>query len=171
MKIKMKKKFDEMKQKQGTIQEGESMTDQSQAEDCDVYACLKKYGIQTLVNQTMAKEPLFLDNTYRNMTLDDAIRTRKEMEEYFKQQPARVRKVFGDNVDMFIEKYKRQEFGDFLSTGVLNEELVTQLKGREENNVKVEESLSGSQGISTDINKGNTGAMEPNNGSIRNEQS
>lgn len=172
MKVKFKNKFEEYKEKKGTVQKGESMTDQSQAEDCDIYACLKKYGITTLVNQTQAKEFMYLDNTNRNMTLDEAVRVKKQMEEYFKQQPARVRKVFGDNVDMFIEKYKAGQFDDFLSTGVLNEEMVKALTPIEMTpieggtNVKVEENITNPTSTITDINKRGTTTVATDNGSL-----
>lgn len=126
-KIILKNIFEEEREKQGTIDDGESLTDQSQAEDTDIYVCLRKYGIQTLVNQTQAKEYLYLDNTNRNMTLDEAVRRRQELNEYFLQQPARVRKVFGDDVNQFIEKYNRGDFEDFKTTGILNEEIITQI--------------------------------------------
>lgn len=169
MKYKLKNKFNEYKTREGTKALGESMTDQSQREECDIYTCLKKYGISTLVNKTMASEFMYLDNTNRNMTLDEAVRVRKDMEEYFKQQPARVRKVFGDEVDMFIEKYKAGEFNEFLETGVLNEELVNQLKG--DNNEQMAENPISTESIPTDINQGDPGTVAGTNGSIRQEQS
>lgn len=169
MKYKLKNKFQEYKTREGTKALGESMTDQSQREECDIYTCIKKYGISTLVNKTQATEFLYLDNTNRNMTLDEAVRVRKDMEEYFKQQPARVRKVFGDNVDMFIEKYKQGEFTDFLTTGVLNDELVEQLKG--EQNEELAKNPISTESIPTDINQGNFGTVAGTDGSIRQEQS
>ena len=167
MKIKIKNKFEEMKPRKGTVQKGESMTDQSQAADADIYECLKKYGISTLVNKTQATEFLYLDNTNRNMTLDEAVRMRKDMEEYFKQQPARVRKTFGDSVDMFIEKYKNHEFDEFLSTGVLNDELVAKLTEKETTtNEKLEENTTSVESVPTDINKGNTGTVAGTDGRV-----
>lgn len=115
-------KYENYRAREGTIQTGESMTDTSQAEDVDIYKCIEKYGIQSLLNQTQASEFLYLDNTNANMGLAEAIRQREQMEEYFKNMPARARKVFGDSVDTFIEKYKNREFDDFLTTGALSEE-------------------------------------------------
>lgn len=158
MKYKLKNKFKEYKTREGTKALGESMTDQSQREECDIYTCLKKYGITTLVNKTQATEFLYLDNTNRDMTLDEAVRMRKDLEEYFKQQPARVRKVFGDNVNIFIEKYQKGDFNDFLTTGVLNDELVNQLKGG--NNDKMEENTTGTESVPTDSDKRDTGTVE-----------
>lgn len=127
MKIKLKNKYAEYKEREGTKTVGDSMTNQSQQEECDIYSCLKKYGITTLVNKTQAQEFMYLDNTNRNLTLDEAVRQRNQMNEYFKQQPARVRKVFGDNVDKFIEKYKAGQFDEMLETGILSEDMVRQL--------------------------------------------
>lgn len=138
MKIKLKNKYAEYKEREGTKTVGDSMTDQSQQEECDIYSCLKKYGITTLVNKTQAQEFMYLDNTNRNLTLDEAVRQRNQMNEYFKQQPARVRKIFGDNVDNFIEKYKAGQFDEMLQTGILNEEMVRQLTPEEVTLPKVE---------------------------------
>lgn len=164
MKVKIKNVYNEMKPREGTKQIGESMTDQSQAEETDIYSCLKKYGITSLVNKTQAQEFLYLDNTNRNMTLDEAVRQRKELEEYFKQQPARVRKVFGDNVDMFIEKYNNHQFDEFLQTGILNEQMIKDLKG--EQNVEVEKDIVSNESISTNISKGDIGIMGTDNASL-----
>lgn len=170
MKYKLKNKFNEYKTREGTKALGESMTDQSQREECDIYTCLKKYGISTLVNKTKATEFLYLDNTNRNMSLDEAVRMRRDMEDYFKQQPARVRKQFNDNVDMFIEKYKKGDFTDFIATGVLNEELVEQMKGIFKNE-ELEENTISTESVPTDINQGNFGTVAGTDGSIRQEQS
>jgi hypothetical protein len=70
---------------------------------------------------------------------------------------------------MFIEKYKNNEFEDFINTGIMSQEMVTAMIGEKEN-VKVEENVSSNEGISTDINKGNTGIVESDNGSVRGEQ-
>ena len=170
MKVKIKNKFEEMKPRQGTIAKGESRTDASQAADADIYECLKKYGISTLVNKTQATEFLYLDNTNRNMTLDEAVRMRNNLEDYFKQQPARVRKVFGDNVDMFIEKYNARQFDDFLSTGVLNDELVKQLTEGDSNNEQVAKNPISTEGVSTNPSQGNTGTMAGTDGRVQSEQ-
>lgn len=127
MKVKIKNKYEEYKTREGTLAKGESMTDQSQREETDIYTCLNKYGMSALVNKTIAKEYLYLDNTNKNLTLDEAVRIRKEMTDYFEQLPARVRKTFGDKADIFIEKYKQGEFTDFIATGVLSEEMVQEL--------------------------------------------
>lgn len=122
--FKFKTKYDTYREKKGTIQTGESVADASQQQDADIYANIEKYGIQALIRKSMAEEPLYLDNTNRNMGLAEAVRQREQMEEYFAQMPAKARKVFGDNPDVFIEKYKQGEFNQFLQTGVFTKEQV-----------------------------------------------
>lgn len=123
MKVKLVNKYDTYIQKEGIYGIGESMTDKSQAEESDIYKCIEKYGIATMMRQSMAKEPLYLDNTTK-MDLADAVRMRETMDEYFAQLPARVRKTFGDNSEIFYQKYKAGDFNDFLNTGVLTEEQI-----------------------------------------------
>lgn len=140
MKVKLVNKYEQYKQHEGTYQKGESKTDKSQAQDTEIYNCIEKYGIQSLMRQSQAKEPMYLDNT-QNMTLDEAVRTRYQMDEYFKQMPARARKVFGDNPDVFYEKYKRGEYDNFLETGALTQEQVYELSGYTEREITNEERL------------------------------
>lgn len=126
-KVKLVNKFENYTTHEGTYTKGESMTDQSQRQEADIYACLEKYGAQALLNKTRAQEFLYLDNTNANMTLDEAVRIQKDMKDYFEQLPAKVRKTFGDKAEIFIEKYKRGEFNDFIATGVLSDEMVAEL--------------------------------------------
>lgn len=154
MKAKLKNKFAEMKEKEGHIQIGESMTDQSQAEDTDIYKCIEKYGIQSLIRQTEAKEFLYLDNTNRNLTLDEALRQKEQMNEYFKNLPARVRKQFGDDIEIFYQKYNRGEFDEMLNHGILSKEQVQaigEIGGLNEQDIK---DIISNEGIFTDTNQG-----------------
>ena len=133
MKITLKTKYDQYGAKEGVWQEGESMTDTSQAEDSEIYSCIEKYGIQSLMRQSKANEEYlnYRDNR-EDMTLDEAVRYKEEMGEYFKQMPARARKVFGDNPDIFYEKYKRGEFDQLMETGAMTPEQAYILSGGEE---------------------------------------
>lgn len=122
--MKLVNKYDTYKRKEGIYNVGESKTDKSQAEDSDIYNCIKKYGINSLIRQTQASEPLYLDNTTRNMTVADAVRMREQMDDYFDQLPAGIRKMFGDSTEVFYQKYKAGEFNDFLETGILTDEQI-----------------------------------------------
>lgn len=140
-KMKFKTRFTTVGEKEGTKFTEPSLTDQSQSEDVDIYQCLKKYGITTLVNKTQATELLYGDYKDPNFTLDEAVRARNELEEYFVQQPARVRKMFGDNVDMFIEKYKMGQFNEMLEAGIVNEEIIKAYQEKE--NIKIDKPIEG----------------------------
>lgn len=165
MKLKIKKKYDEYKTREGTKTIGDSMTDDSQRMECDIYACLDKYGATTLINQTQAKEFLYLDNTNRDMTLDEAVRIDNYMREYFDELPARVRKQFGDKAEVFIEKYKRGEFNDFISTGVLSEQMVNELElnRKEVTNEQMGKGIVSNESISTDSSQSDNRLVERNN--------
>lgn len=125
----LKKKYDNYKQHIGTYDFGESRTNQASAEEVDIYKCIEKYGASQLINKTMAQEFLYLDNTNRNLTLDEAIRQREQLTEYFLNvMPARARKVFGDSPEQFIEKYKAGEMDNFLKTGALSQEQILKIE-------------------------------------------
>ncbi len=103
------------------------MTDKSSAQETDIYYCLNKYGATTLLNKTINEQFMYLDNTNRNLTLDEAVHQREQLNEYFINMPAKCRKVFGDNFDNFVEKYKSGDLNDFLKTGTLSQEQVNKI--------------------------------------------
>lgn len=127
--MKFKNKFENYCEHAGTTTTGESLTDQSQAAEADIYKCIEKYGVTTLMRQSMAKEHMYLDNTATmGLSPDDVLRQKEQMAEYFDTMPARARKVFGDNIDVFQEKYRNGEFDDFINTGALSKEQVDLLQ-------------------------------------------
>lgn len=135
----LKKKYENYKRHKGTYDFGESRTNQASAEEVDIYKCIEKYGASQLINKTMAQEFLYLDNTNRNLTLDEAIRQRQQLTDYFlNQMPARARKIFGDSPEQFIEKYKAGEMDNFLKTGALSNEQILKIE-EEENKRKSKE--------------------------------
>lgn len=113
----LRKKFECYRPTKGTYEKGESLTNQSSAEETDIYRCIAKYGATQLINKTMASEFLYLDNTNRNLTLDEAIRQREQLTDYFlNQMPARARKIFGDSPEQFVEKFKAGELDNSTDT-------------------------------------------------------
>lgn len=123
MKKKFVNKYENYKKRVGTICKENSKTNQSSAEDCDIYKCIEKYGIQALMRKTEATELFYDDLRNRPKTLDEAMRLQKNLTEYFKQQPAKVRKSFGDNPQEFYHKYRKGDFNNFIKQGILNDEL------------------------------------------------
>lgn len=128
MKYILKKKFENYQPKQGTIHEGVSKCQKSDAEETNIYKCIEKYGMGQILQQTQASQPMYLDNRLTPKTLDETLKLQEECYKYFEQMPARARKVFEDNKEIFYQKYIRGEFADFLTTGALDEEMISQLK-------------------------------------------
>lgn len=157
---KLVNKYDMYKRREGTYNEGDSMTDKTQAEDTEIYKCIEKYGITSLMRQTMAQEPLYLDNRNRDMSLLDAVNIRKEMDEYFEQMPARARKVFGDNPEIFYQKYKSGDFNDMLQVGALTNEQVYIME--EQNNEKMVENNISNTEINTNDSKLDNNSVQGN---------
>ncbi len=126
--FKLKTKYDEYKTRLGTKNVGESKCCKEDAEDTDIYKCIEKYGMGQIVKQTQAMEPMYLDMTAMPKTIDEAVALQNECEEYFNSMPARARKIFNDNKDIFYQKYIKGDFADFITTGALTEDMVSELK-------------------------------------------
>ena len=121
-------KYENYKQRKGTENIGISKCCKEDAEEVNIYKCIEKYGMGQILNQTMAQQPLYLDNTNTPKTIQEAVEMQKQCEEYFLQLPARVRKVFDDNKDIFYQKYIKGEYADFLTTGVVTEDMINELQ-------------------------------------------
>ncbi len=121
-------KYENYKQRKGTENVGISKCHKEDAEEVNIYNCIEKYGMGQILNQTMAQQPLYLDNTNTPKTIQEAVEMQKQCEEYFLQLPARVRKVFDDNKDIFYQKYIKGEYADFLTTGVVTEDMINELQ-------------------------------------------
>lgn len=122
--IKLKNKYACYRKRddEGTFFKEESKTDRSQAEDSQIKSCIEKYGMAGLLAQAKAKEPIYCDMT-KAVTIENALSIRKEVNDYFANMPAKARKQFGDNPELFYEKYKRGEFKDFIEVGAMTDEL------------------------------------------------
>lgn len=103
-----------------------TQTDFSCQADTDIYALIDKYGIKSLMAQNRPEHELYIDTSVipRNMTLQDALKMKKDFDEYFKQMPATVRKVFGDNADNMYLRYKQGEFDELIKHGILSKEQI-----------------------------------------------
>lgn len=152
-------KYENYKQRKGTKNVGISKCCKEDAEEVNIYKCIEKYGMGQILNQTMAQHPLYLDNTNTPKTIQEAVEMQKQCEEYFLQLPARVRKVFDDNKDVFYQKYIKGEYADFLTTGVVTEDMINELtinKGDFENeNAQMDKNSANNLDINPDSTEGN----------------
>ncbi len=164
--MKFVNKYENYKQREGTINEEISLCKKDEAQEVDIYKCLEKYGMGQLINQTMAMQPIYIDNTNMPKTLQESVQMQKDFDEYFKNLPARVRKVFDDNKDVFYQKYMRGDYTDYLTTGVMTQDMVNSLK------IDKEDFLNNEQNVSevakrTDINDTNTtDSLKDNTGPV-----
>lgn len=127
-KYKLKRRYDEYKQHEGTHTTQESKTDRSQQEEVDIYKVIEKYNATGIIPKTRNEEPMYLDHTgLTGLTLDEVMRQRQQMEEYFYNMPAKVRKIFGDNIDEFVGKYRNGDFNNFIETGALTEKQIDEI--------------------------------------------
>lgn len=103
----------------------ESMTDKSKTDEVDIYKCIEKYGIQTMIRQTKAKENIlnYCDATPMMMTLDEKIEYRNQIDEYFKELPAIIRKKYGDNSTEFYNKFKNGDFKEMIEADIITEDI------------------------------------------------
>jgi len=158
-KPKFKNKYENYSEKKGTVNNEPSVTDKSLAQDVDIYACIEKYGIGTLMRKTQANEYLYADTTTKPKNLHEALQQRKQLDEYFKQQPASVRKQFGDSAEEFIYKFQNGDFNEMISTGILSEELaqryMEEMTNEQTATKPLEETNSTTENLPSDTNQGN----------------
>ena len=126
-KFKVKSRWDSFKEQEGTVDNDiyrdvphVNLADQ---EDSDIYKMIEKYNCAGIVPKRRNETPMYLDMTgITGLTLDEAIRQRKQMEEYYVNMPSKVRKIFGDDFNTFYTKYKQGDFNNLIETGVLTKE-------------------------------------------------
>lgn len=135
-KTKFKTYYDVIGEKEGTTFTDESLTNQDSEKETNINCMLQKYGMSELVRRTTAKEELAqyvdLSNVAEIKTLDEVIKMRNQMTEYYKQLPSFLRKKFGDNEDIFIEKFEKGEFDDFINGEIITKEIADSINEQRE---------------------------------------
>lgn len=151
-------KYENYHERRGTIQNDKvSKTNTEFAEDCNIYNCIEKYGITALMRKTQAEDYYYDDFNNQPKTLMDRLQQKQNLNNYFANLPATVRKKFGDSADLFYEKFKAGEFAEMKTTGILNDELINAYKGGLNNDTTntietttMEEKTTSDNSISTD---------------------
>lgn len=158
--MKIVNKYETYKQNYGEMTENKSpsLTNKTRAAQTEIKNIVEQYGMEGLVAKWEASEPFYADMT-EAVTVENALELRQMANDYFENLPARARKVFGDNPDLFYEKYKQGDFDGFIKTGVLTEEMAdyyTSKLRKRENNGQVEknnQNTTNNTEASTSINK------------------
>lgn len=152
------------------LKKNDLVTNQDRAAQTEVKQIVNTYGMDSLTTKWEAAEPFYCD-MQEAVTLENALKLKEEANEYFANMPARARKVFGDNPDIFYQKFMQGEFEDFIKTGALNEELelhyISKLNRRKEQEIdrtrKIQNNIENS-------NKTNSNANNINNTTVPDSQ-
>lgn len=132
----------------------ESATNKTRAQEIEIKNIVQMYGMESLIAKWQASEPFYTD--MRDVvTTQNALELRQAANEYFENLPARARKIFGDNPDIFYEKFRNGEFEGFIENGILTEELQDHygriIQQQRRNYGKVQENISNT-GTNSEVN-------------------
>lgn len=125
MQVKLKRKFECFKEKEGTTNkmiDDEDKANQSRAEETDIKLMFEKYGIMTYAMLDKAKENLYLDMRGENLTLNERLKQKQEIDEYFETLPAKVRKNYKDNKQLFYEQIMSGDYSQLIEDNILTQE-------------------------------------------------
>lgn len=127
MQVKLKNKYECYCETEGTynkmIDEADK-ANQERAEECDLRIMIEKYGIMPFELLNQAKENLYLDMRGESMTINEKLKMKEQVDDYFEQLPAKIRKNYKDNKNLFYEQIITGEFEQMLSDGIFNEQQV-----------------------------------------------
>ena len=118
-----------LKEKEGTIQEFADEGDkanQERYEDTNIRLIIAKYGIMPFEMRNQAQENLYLNNLGESMTLNEKLQMRQEVDEYFENLPANVRKNYNDSKEEFYQSIMTGDFEKLKADNVFSEEQVTE---------------------------------------------
>lgn len=88
----------------------ESLTNQSLEESLNIKTMLNKFGC---IPQQREIEPLYGIDLSETLDIQERYEMRARTKEYFETLPAKTRKEFNDNCDLFIENLKESTYDDF----------------------------------------------------------
>lgn len=128
---KFKRKSDLYNESAGTINKMENCGDkanQERALECDIKAVIEKYGIMPIELLNRAKEPLFIDNLDIEGNLNEKIQERNKIDDYFDTLPAKVRKEFQDNKNVFYSSIITGQYDKLIDNGVLERNQTEELE-------------------------------------------
>lgn len=125
--VKMKNKYDTYKPKEGTenkmIDEADK-ANQSRAEELDIKTMIKKYGIVPFEFMNKVSEPLYLDMTGDELTINQRLKMKEETDAYFDSMPANIRENYHHNKEAFYQMLVNGDFNQLQNDGVVTQEYI-----------------------------------------------
>lgn len=125
MKVKLKNKWECYKETEGTTNkmiDSADKANQERLEETDIKIMIEKYGILPFELLNQAKENLYLDFRGDSMTLNEKLKLKEQVDDYFEQLPANVRKNYNDNKQLFYEQIITGEFEQLIKDNVFTQE-------------------------------------------------
>ena len=133
MKPIFKNVYEEMKEKEGTYNKMINENDranQERAEETEIKKIIEKYGVLPFELVNSVKEPLYIDMRGDTLTLNEKLKQKREIDEYFENMPAIIRKSYKDDKELFYQKILSGEFNQLINDGILTEEHAKELKSQ-----------------------------------------
>ena len=125
MQVKLKNKWECYKETEGTTNKMVDSADkanQERLEETDIKIMIEKYGILPFELLNQAKENLYLDFRGENMTINERLKLKEQVDDYFEQLPANVRKNYDDDKQLFYEQIVTGEFEQLIKDNVFTQE-------------------------------------------------
>lgn len=125
MRAVLKNKFENYKPREGTIQQYQDESDradQTRAEECNIKKMIEKYGVMPFEMLNKASEQLYLNNLGESMTLTEKVKMREQIDDYFNNLPAKARKEFKDDKEVFYNSIITGQFDKMIEYGIFDEQ-------------------------------------------------
>ena len=132
--MKFVNKYENYRTREGTYNikaSPDDMANQENAMYTSVKKMIQKYGILPKSTQTTPNEQLYIDNTYNDMTINEKLKFRRDLNDYFNELPPQLRKKFQDNPNDFIESVIYKEYDKLVETGIYSQEYAEQQRQKD----------------------------------------
>ena len=125
MQAKLKNKWECYKETEGTTNkmiDSADKANQERLEETVIKIMIEKFGILPFELLNQAKENLYLDFRGENMTINERLKLKEQVDDYFEQLPANVRKNYDDNKQLFYEQIITGEFEQLVKDNIFTQE-------------------------------------------------
>lgn len=113
-----------LKEKEGTTQKYKDEGDkanQERYEDTNIRMIIAKYGIMPFELRNQAQENLYLNNLGETLSIQQRLEMREEVDQYFENLPASVRKNYKDSKEEFFQAIMTGDFSRLKADNIFSE--------------------------------------------------